>query len=166
MHACVNRDTMLFIPTVVISGCDSSKSNSDQTLGKPTGFSISCASLRGDSVACNVACNVRDIQTAVHRLGQPAIIHWGLVLTKRDGAVCLHTFHCAYRVASCSLWSGSSWSSLVGVNPIGFGIWNVKKTKTNTKHQYSVWNCVTGIHYIKYSSRQCEGERPGSLLPA
>lgn len=164
MHACVDCDTTWFIPTVVISGCDSSKINSDQTLGKIDRIlnrlrffeRWQCRAVYGPGpLACDVACNVRNIQTAVHWLGQPAIIHWGLVLTEWDSAVCLHTFHCAYRVASCFLWSGSSWSSLVGVNPIGFGIWNVKKT--NTKHQYCVWNCVTGIHYIKYGSRQCEG---------
>lgn len=79
-------------------------------------------------LVCDVACNVRNIQTAVHWLGQPPLFSEDLYQL-RGGDVWLHTFHCAYRVASCSLQSGPSWSSLVGVNPIGFDIWNVKQTK-------------------------------------
>lgn len=43
-------------------------------------------------------CNVRNIQTAAHWLGQPAIIHWGLVLTK--GWRCLPSY-LPLRISCC-----------------------------------------------------------------
>lgn len=86
------------------------------------------ATCGGRRTACRGTCNVRNICCALHWLGRPCDYLLSTCIKQRDGGlVCHRTFHCAYRVALCSLWSGSSWSSLVWENPTGFDIWKGKR---------------------------------------
>lgn len=62
-------------------------------------YQSECRAVNGPGLlAYDVACNVRNIQTAVHWLGQPAIIYWGLVLTK--GWRCLPSY-LPLRISCC-----------------------------------------------------------------
>lgn len=83
-------------------------------------------------LAYDVACNVRNIQTAVHWLGQPAIIHWGLVLTK--GWRCLPSY-LPLRI-SCCLMFFMKWIFLKLFGRGEPDRVRHLKCKTNTKHQY------------------------------
>ena len=110
----------------------------------------------------DLLCNLSIGETAVRRLvravsGVSQPLSTGSPCTGLGhGIVGLHTFHCAYRVASCSWWSGSSWSSLVAVNPIGFGIWRSQRRKKR-QEAVSHWTGRRQSHAVKSS---CDVRKP------